>query len=266
MGARGSASGGPRTHAGDGETNALATEAFRVAANRMREAGFEVGGRIEVFVDPKLEVGGYSIRGEGDRFRIVASGRAVRSRRLDGLLLHEMSHIYRMRTNHPSHDSQIIEEATNRAAEGVATEDYQRKILHDLVNNVEDLYADDIAFPIMRKSGLLTANEESELFQEWVEDRPAESDDAMRVLWENAWSMANNARAIAEMERQGVADTGGRAGALNDRLVSKMRPGARGQFEYLRNLLAKLPEKISGDEYRRLLIAYLSKFLEVVAG
>jgi len=263
VGARGSASGGPRTHAGDGETNALATEAFRVAANRMREAGFEVGGRIEVFVDPKLEVGGYSIRGEGDRFRIVASGRAVRSGRLDGLLLHEMSHIYRMRTNHPSHDSRIIEEATNRAAEGVATEDYQRKMLHDLVNNVEDLYADDIAFPLMRKDGLLTADQEGRLFQEWVEDRPAESRDATRVRWENAWSLANNARAIAEMERQGVSDASGIAAVANRRLMLHMDPSAPVQFEYLRVLLVSLKEDITPDEYRAILIDYLARFLAI---
>ena len=171
-----------------------------------------------------------------------------------------------MRTNHPSHDSRIIEDATSRVADGVVTKDYQRKILHDLVNNVEDLYADDIAFPIIRQSGLVTADQMSEVFQEWVEDRPAESRDAVRVRWENAWSLANNARAIAEMERQGVAATGWRAAAFNDRLVSKMGPAARGQFEFLRDLLAKLPEKISGDGYRRLLIDYLSKFLEVATG
>ena len=253
-------------HAGDGESNELATKAFNAAAGRMREAGFDVGGRIEVFVDPKLDVGGYSIRGEGDRFRIVASGRAVRSGRLDGLLLHEMSHIYRMRTGHPSHDSRIIEDVTNRVANGVVAEDYQRKILHDLVNNVEDLYADDIAFRVMRKNGLITADQESALFQEWVEDRPAESRDAARVRWENAWSLANNARAIAEMERQQVADIGGRAAGFNDRLVSKIGPAARGQFEYMRNLLANLPEKLTTDKYRQLLTDYLSKFVEVATG
>ncbi|TLZ56719.1 MAG: hypothetical protein E6K17_03855 [Methanobacteriota archaeon] len=260
MGAKRAKPASPRAHAGDGETNALATEAFRIAAKRMREAGFDVGGRIEVFMDPKLDVGGYSIRGEGDRFRIVASGMAVRSGLLDGLLLHEMSHIYRMRTNHPSHDSRIIEDVTNRVASGVVTEDYQRKMLHDLVNNVEDLYADDIAFPVMRKNGLLTVGQESELFLGWVEDRPAESRDATRVRWENAWSLANNARAIAEMERQDVPDTGGRAAALNDRLVSQMGPGARGHFDYFRSLLANLKDGITGNEYRALLIEYLGRF------
>ena len=251
-----------RAHSGAGETNRLATSAFAAASERMREAGFDVGGRIEVVVDPQLEVGGYSIRGEGDRFRIVVSGRAVKSRMLEGLLLHEMSHIVRMRTNHPSHNAQIIEEAISRVTDGVAMKDYQRKILHDLVNNVEDLYADSLAWRVMRKSGLLTADESTEFIQGWVEDRPAESRDATRVRWENAWSLANNARAIAQLERHGVADTGGRAAALNDRLVSRMGPGARGHFEYFRNLLANLKEGITADDYRALLIEYLGRFRE----
>ncbi len=266
MGAKRATGGKKRTHAGDGEVSQLATNAFNFAARRMREAGFDVGGRIEVVLDHELEVGGYSIRGQGDRFRIVASGKAVSSGRLDGLLLHEMSHIYRMRTKHPSHDSRIIEDATNRVASGVVTQDYQRKILHDLVNNVEDLYADDIAFRVIRKSGVLTAEQASALLQEWVEDRPAESRDATRARWENAWSLANNARAIAQLARHAVEDIGGRAAAANGRFLSRLGPAARGEFEYFRNRLENLKEEVTGDEYRELLIDYLSRFREVASG
>lgn len=266
MGLRRATPSGKPTHAGDGEVSEAATSAFNTAAKRMREAGFDVGGRIEVVVDPRLEVGGYSIRGEGDRFRVVVSGRVVGSGRLDGLLLHEMSHIYLMRTNHPSHDSRIIEGATKRVADGVVTKDYQQRILHSLVNNVEDLYADDIAFRVIRRNGILTGGQASELFEEWVEDTPAESRDATRARWENAWSLANNARAIAQMGRHGVPDVGGRAAALNDRLVFGMWPEARGHFEYIRDLLAGMKEDTTGAEFRDLLIDYLSRFVELAAG
>ena len=262
MGAAKGTSTRKRANARAGEPSAIATNSFEKAAKRMREAGFDVGGRIEVLVEPRLEVGGYTIRGEGDRFRIVVSGRAVRSRMLEGLLLHEMSHIYRMRTGHPSHDAQIIDEAIGKVANVVVTEDYQRKILHDLVNNVEDLYADSIAWRVIRKAGLLTADESTAFIQGWVEDRPAESRDATRARWENAWSLANNARAIAQLERHEVPDTGGRAAALNDRLVSRLGPDARGHFEYFRNVLANLKDGITGDEYRALLIGYLGRFRE----
>src|SRR2546428_10479018 len=114
----------------------------------------------------------------------------------------------------------------------------------------------------MRKNGLSTEARESSLCQDGVGDRPAESRDLTRVRWEIAWSLANNARAIAEMERQGVPDTGGRAATLNDRLVSRMAPGARGHFEYFRKLLANLEDGITGSEYRALLIEYLGRFRE----
>src|SRR5881397_1374603 len=168
-----------------GGTNDVTRNALKSAMERMRDSGFD----------------------------ITVSGGAVKSGMLEGLLTHEMSHIYRMRTKHPSHNPRIIEEATNQVANNVVTKDYQRKILHDLVNNVEDLYADDIAWRVIRKAGVLTDEQSTEFLQNWVEDRPAESRDATRVRWENAWTLANNARAIAEMERQGVPDAGGRASA-----------------------------------------------------
>ena len=260
MGAKRAARGGKPSRAGGGETNELATNAFQEAARRMREAGFDVGGGVEIAVDPRLPIMGYTMPGQGGGFRITVSGGALRSGMLEGLIVHEMSHIYRMLTKHPSHDPRIIGEAMTDAGNGAITKDYQRKILHDLVNNVEDLYADSLAWRVMRKSGLLTADESTEFIQGWVEDRPAESRDATRVRWENAWSLANNARAIAEMERQGVPDTGERAATLNDRLVSRMAPGARGHFEYFRKLLANLEDGITGSEYRALLIEYLGRF------
>jgi len=255
-----------RTQSGSQGTRISVEDSFKIAKARMRESGFDIGDNIEVAVDPRLPIMGYTMSGDDARFRITVSGMAVKSGMLEGLLAHEMSHIYRMRTKHPSHNPQIIEEVTDRVTNGAATKDYQRKIFHNLVNNVEDLYADDISFKVIRKAGLLTADQASEFLQSWVEDRPAESRDAMRVRWENAWSLANNARAIAQMERHAVADTGGRAAALNDRLVSQMGPAAREQFEYIRHLLAGMPAEITEDGYRKLLTDYLSKFLEITTG
>ena len=263
MGGRRPGTGGTPPHTGGGPANRLVKQAFETTAGRMREAGFDVGDGVEVVVDPRLPIMGYTVPGEGGRFRIVVSGGAVESGMLEGLLAHEMSHIVRMRTRHPSHNPRIIEAAIRQVGDGVATTDYQRKILHDLVNNVEDLYADDIAFDVIRKVGLMTAKEATEFLQNWVEDAPSEARDRTRARWENAWRLANNARAIAQMERHGVEDTGGVAAAASDRLLSRMGPAARGPFEYLRNLLVNLKKGITEDEYRKLLVDYLGRFLEV---
>ena len=255
--------GGTRTHTGGGQTNELVTNALETTASRMREAGFEVGDGVEAVVDPRLPIMGYTIPGEGGRFRIVVSGGAVESGMLEGLLAHEISHIVRMRTKHPSHNPRIIEEAIRRVGDGTDMTDYQRKIFHDLVNNVEDLYADDIAFEVIRKAGLMTAEEATEFLQNWVEDEPSESRDRTRARWETAWHLANNARAIAQMARHGIVDTDGEAAAANDRLLSRLGPAARGHFEYLRELLGTMDEEITEDGYRKLLIDYLGRFLEI---
>ena len=258
---RGTPGGQPTQDSGQRASD-LAEAALATAAKRMRDEGFDIGDRVEVVVDPRLPIMGYTMSGEGGRFRITVSGGAVRSGMLEGLLVHEMSHIYRMRTKHPSHNPRIIEEAMERAGNGVATKDYQRKTLHDLVNNVEDLYADDIAFRVIRKSGVLTPEQASEFLQDWVEDQPVESRDAARARWGNAWLVANNARAIAQMARHGVEDTGGIAAEANRRLMSHMAGTAPRYFEYVRGLLTNLKEDITPDEFRALLLDYLSRFLE----
>jgi len=47
------------------------------------------------------------------------------------------------------------------------------------------------------------------------------------------------------------------------RASSRLGPAARRHFEYLRNLLANLKEDVTPEEYRMLLLDYLSKFLEI---
>ncbi len=256
------ARGGPRSAGGRDE--ALQAALAR-AEGRLREAGFDVGDGVDAVVDPRLPIMGYTMRGEGGRFRITVSAGAMRSGMLEGLLSHELSHIVRMRTGHPSHDPRIIEAVTSEVADGVATKDYQRKILHDLVNNVEDLYADDIAFKVIREGRFWTPEQASAFLQDWVADAPAESRDPERARWETAWLLANNARAIAQMARHGVEDIGGRAAAANERLLSRMPPAARERFERIRGLLATLPEGLTGDGYRTLLRDYLSTFLGILA-
>jgi len=240
----------------------LVKQAHENAIGSMMRSGFEVRNILEVVVNPQLPFMGYTTP-KGRGFRIVVSGMAVKSGMLEGLLVHELSHVYRMQNNHPSHNQHIIEEALNGLVGRVILEDYQQKTIHELVNNIQDLYADDIAMKIFREGHLLPEEQLSNFLQGWVKDEPMKSNDPRKGRWINAAILVNNARAIAQMKRHKIADLGGKALASNERLLAQLPKKVSSQFQYFTNLMVNLKESITEEEYRRLLTDYLRKFLEI---
>src|SRR2546428_13903585 len=105
-------------------------KARQTAIEMMKKAGFDIGTKVKVVVDPKLPFMGYTMP-QGDSFTIVVSGGAVGSGLLEGLLVHEMSHVYRIKTSHPSHNGQILEEAVDNLRERVLLCEHQQKSVHD---------------------------------------------------------------------------------------------------------------------------------------
>ena len=73
----------------------------------MKKAGYDIGDVVQVMVDPQLPFMGYTMPRGNDKYRIVVSGGSVDSGLLEGLLVHEMSHVYRMKTRHLSHNGQV---------------------------------------------------------------------------------------------------------------------------------------------------------------
>src|SRR5467141_1721132 len=124
-------------------------KARQAAIEMMMKAGYDIGTKVKVVVDPNLPFMGYTMP-QGGNFTIVVSGGAVGSGLLEGLLVHEMSHVHRIQTNHPSHNGQILEEAVDTLGKKVVLRDYQQKIVHDLLNDIQDLYADDISFKVLQ--------------------------------------------------------------------------------------------------------------------
>jgi hypothetical protein len=237
-------------------------KARQTAIDMMRKAGFDIGNKVKVVVDPQLPFMGYTMPQAGN-FTIVVSGGAVGSGLLEGLLVHEMSHVYRIQTNHPSHNGQILEEAVDNLGKKAVLHDYQQKIVHDLLNDIQDLYADDISFKVLRNTPILASDQMTSFLQDWVKDEPVKSRDAVMDGWINASIMTHNARAIAQMARHRVEDTGGRAEQANKRFLSQVSPRIAGRFEYFRHLLENLREDMTAEEYRALLAGYLRQFIEL---
>jgi len=237
-------------------------KARETAIEMMRKAGYDIGTKVKVVVDPNLPFMGYTMPQGGD-FTIVVSGGAVGTGLLEGLLVHEMSHVYRIQTNHPSHNSQILEEAIDNLGKKTVLRDYQQKIVHDLLNDIQDLYADDISFKVLRNSPIMESDQMTRFLQDWVKDEPAKTRDPTMDSWINASIMTHNARAIAQMARHRVEDIDGRAEEANKRFLSQVSPRVSGRFEYFRNLLENLREDMTAEEYRKLLADYLGQFLDV---
>jgi hypothetical protein len=244
------------------EVNETVRKARKTAIEMMSKAGYDIGTKVKVVVDPQLPFMGYTMP-QGGNFTVVVSGGAVGSGLLEGLLVHEMSHVYRIQTNHPSHNGQILEEAVDNLGKKVVLGDYQQKIVHDLLNDIQDLYADDISFKVLRNTPILASDQMSRFLQDWVKDEPVKSRDAVVDSWTNASIMTHNARAIAQMARHRVEDIGGRAEQANKRFLSQILPRVAGRFEYFRNLLQNLREDMTAEEYRALLADYLRQFLEI---
>jgi hypothetical protein len=237
-------------------------KARQTALEMMRKAGYDIGTKVKVVVDPQLPFMGYTMP-QGGNFTVVVSGGALGSGLLEGLLVHEMSHVYRIQTKHPSHNGKILEEVVDNFGKKVALRDYQRKIIHDLLNDIQDLYADDISFKVLRNTPIFASDQMTRFLQDWVKGEPAKTRDPVMDGWINASIMTHNARAIAQMARHKVEDTGGRAQQTNRRFLSQVSPRLAGRFEYFRNLLQNLREDMTLEQYRALLADYLGRFLEI---
>src|SRR5205809_4491373 len=79
-----------------------------------------------------------------DRHTLYVSSRAVESGLVDGLIAHEVGHMLRTEARHPSHSPDVYrliakEVRIPRAAEAAFGQAF---------NHVQDVYADDLAFPV----------------------------------------------------------------------------------------------------------------------
>lgn len=243
----------------DEKISELVEKAFTNAKRMMTDAGYIIPDNVKVSVDPQLPFMGYTMPTRTG-FNIVVSGGALGSGMLEGLIMHEMGHIYRMTTHHPSHDAEILEEAIARLG---TLRDYQQKIIHDLLNDIQDLYADDLLLKVLRNSPAISMEQMTEFLQSWVKDTPAKSNDPAMDHWVNASTMAHNARAIAQMKRHSVEDVGGRAAKANQSFLDQVSPDIAKESDYSRNTLLNLREDMTANDYRKLLAVYLDRFVRI---
>ncbi len=131
---------------------------------------------------------------------LFVSARAVESGMLDGLIAHEMGHMLRTESGHPSHDPEVFRALSRevripRAAEGAFGQAF---------NHIQDIYADDLAFLVFATQGDGRAYD---FFAAWVDGNASMRG---KNRWQNVRLAASNGFAIGNLVRHDLlsADDG----------------------------------------------------------
>jgi hypothetical protein len=228
----------------------------------MRDAGFELSDKLAVSVDPKLPFMGYSTRKDSEDI-IVISGEVLKSGMIEELLVHEMSHIYRITTNHPSHNSKLL----NKVGYSVMrkrhlTKGYQIKLIQQAVNHVQDLYADDISFKVFSHSNLFPPNQASAFFLNWINDQPSRAKGA-KTVWLNIGTMLDNCFALSNMIRHNVPDPNHEAENKVQKFLSQTNKKMNETFSYIKNFMINLKENVPEKEFAKNFTEYLTKIVDL---
>lgn len=236
--------------------------AKRNALKLMRDSGFEIRKKLEVLVDPELPFMGYSTQRRGGHV-IVVSGMALKSGPVEGLLIHEMCHIYRTETNHPSHNHDLLNGVGLHVIhENQLTEDYQIKIIQQAVNHIQDLYADDISFKVFEKSEAFTPEQAFTFFLDWIQDSPLEERDD-KEKWLNIGTMLNNCFAISNLTRHKIPDINNQAEAKVQKFLSKVNDKLKNESRYFISFMTNLEENPAPARFEKDLTEYLTRIIEL---
>jgi hypothetical protein len=239
--------------------NSLVKEGAKKALRMMKDAGFEIPDKLDVLVDPKLPFMGYSTKRGGSDI-IVVAGEALKSGMIEGLLVHEMSHIYRTNMNHPSHNRRLLDKVGKHVGrEYHLTRNYEITVIQEAVNHVQDLYADDVAFQVFRQETFPT-NRIFDFFVDWITEKPVDPKDE-ESAWKNMQIMLNNCFVLSDMVRHKVPDINGRAETKIEEFLAHTNDRMKNEFSYFREFMTNLKEDPTEAEFEEGLTAYLQRII-----
>jgi hypothetical protein len=129
-----------------------------------------------------------------NRHTLFVSVRAVESDILDGLIAHEVGHMLRTEEGHASHNPDVYRSMSLQ----VRIPREAQAAFGQAFNHVQDIYADDLAFPVFAGSD---GGRAYEFFAGW-----ADNNTRMRGTdrWQNIGLAASNGFAIGNLLRHGL--------------------------------------------------------------
>lgn len=234
-------------------------ELKKQALSLMETAGFALTGDIDVTLDANLPFMGYTTEREGKHV-IVVSGKTFAAGSTINLLIHEMSHIYRIQSKHPSHNYQLLTNISAWVMRGKVVEAYQEKIVHALLNHLQDIYADDISFAVFAK--IPQQSNLNEFFLSWIHE-PMVGKDTEEKSWTNAGYVVSAAFAQANLQRHKVKDKNKVISQAMEKFLSQIDKHSAAKYTFFKDFMVKLPEEVTEKDFERFLIAYLSEFTKL---
>lgn len=231
----------------------------------MAEMGYPVDAKVDFQFDPALPIMGYS-RPLRTGYRVVAGKGALQDGLLLTLLTHELSHVQRMASGHPSHSQGAIQAAYDGLRLDGPQQPYHDEILHDAINNVEDLYADGIAFEVLQEMGAVPSEGIGGFFLAWMKPRPEGGRDARERRWRAAHAMLGNARALAQIKQHGSASQIRQAKRINAELLAELPLPVAAAQPWFQAFYDNLRADVTEDDFARDLAEYVGRFVAVGEG
>ena len=177
-------------------TNGDGTRKVKAAFEEVENKYESLGHRLRLPVS--AEIGRMAVMGASksiaERHTLFVSVRAVESGMLDGLIAHEIGHMLRTESGHPSHSPEVFRAISRevripRVSEGAFSGAF---------NHIQDIYADDLAFLVFATEGDGRAYD---FFAAWVEGNAGMRG---RNRWQNVGLAATNGFAIGNLIRHGL--------------------------------------------------------------
>lgn len=224
----------------------------------MEGSGYHVN-NVAVVLDENLPYMGHTTEVDGLPV-VVVSGMAFSGGMALNLLIHELGHVYRTQSGHPSHDASLIWAVISWVMHGKVVEKYQEEALFEAINHLQDLYSDDIFFKIFDKD--MASENINEFFLGWIH-KPIKNVKTRKGSWTNAGYLLSAAFAQANLHRHNVKDVGGKVENGVQEFLGKIDKKTADKYEFFKDFMINLPEQVTEKEYEKILIKYLSEFLKI---
>ncbi|MHB8584408.1 MAG: DUF5781 family protein [Thermoplasmatota archaeon] len=234
----------------------------------MAEIGYGIDPDVRVHVvrRPGLPQMATTFSSGDGRFTILVSDRADGFGNVEGLLAHELSHVQRMSAHHPSHEDAAITSAYASVPASAQEHEYQRAILHHVINFTQDFYADPIAFRVIRNLRTYDERGLDQFLESFVADDPFVIDDARQRRWDHGEDVVGNARGVAMIRGVGSPEAVRRAQERQRTFLARIEPSIASHAPWFDAFFAALPPDPTESAFAESLVGYVQHFVTMAEG